>query len=70
MIDEYPEFNADIDKALREYKGPGIYKSTGERVAPLSGLDFKKQGEIFDHGLRHWVTTKEDYEKIWADGKS
>ena len=60
----------ELDPALREYKGPGIYKSTGERVAPLSGLDFKKQGEIFDHGLRHWVTTEEDYEKIWADGKS
>ena len=56
--------------AEREYRGPGIYKSTGERVALLSGLDFKKQGEIFDHGPRHWVTTEEDYEKIWADGKS
>ena len=64
IVDEYPEFVKEVDMALREYRGPGVYKSTGERVAPLEGLDFKEQGEIFDHGPRHWVNTKEDYEEM------
>ena len=64
------EFDPEIDPFLREYRGPGVYKSTRERIAPLDGLDFKRQGEIFDHGPRHWVETEEDFDKIWEDGKS
>ena len=54
---------------MREYRGPGVYKSTGELVAPLDGLDFKRQGEIFDHGLRHWhwVETEKDFDNIWGN---
>ena len=70
LINQYPEFTKEIDEVCREYRGPGVYKSTGERVAPLHGLDFNKQGEIFDHGPRHWVKNEEDYEKIWANGKN
>lgn len=36
IVDEHPEFHKDIDIALREYRGPGFYKSTGERIAPES----------------------------------
>ena len=51
---------------MLEYKGPGVYKITGERIAPLDGLDFKRQGEIFDHGPRHWVESKKDFDHIWG----
>ena len=61
MIDEYPEFNAEIDSALREYRGPGIYKQTGERIAPLQKT-YEHRGPIH----LHWVRTEEDYDNIWA----
>ena len=65
IVEEYPEFTKEVDKALREFRGPGIYKHTGERIAPLQG----------SYGSReplhlHWVRTEEDYENIWVDGKS
>ena len=30
IVDENQEFTEEVDKALREYRGPGIYKHTGE----------------------------------------
>ena len=54
-----PEFEAEIDEALREYRGPGIYKHTGERIAPLQKT-YEHRGPI----QLHWVRTVEDYEKI------
>tara|TARA_R110002110_G_scaffold126364_1_gene304930 strand:- start:297 stop:494 length:198 start_codon:yes stop_codon:yes gene_type:complete len=34
IIDEHPEFNPEVDWALREYRGRGMYRYTGERIAP------------------------------------
>ena len=34
IVDEHTEFAPDVDMALREYRGRGIYKHTGERIAP------------------------------------
>ena len=65
MIDEHPEFTKEVDKALREYRGPGIYKHTGERIASIQ-KSYEHRGPI----QLHWVTTEEDYENIWEDGKS
>jgi len=33
IVDEHPEFAPEVDEALREYRGPGFYHFTGERVA-------------------------------------
>ena len=62
IVDENPEFNADIDYALREYRGPGIYKHTGERIAPI-----QKSYESREILHLHWVRTEEEYDDIWVD---
>ena len=54
--DEHPEFNAEIDTTLREYRGPGIYKHTGERIAPIQ-QSYEHRGPIY---LR-WVRSKIEY---------
>ena len=46
-------------------EAPGIYKHTGERIAPM-----QESYECREPLRLHWVTTEEDYENIWADGKS
>jgi len=33
IVDENPKFTAEVDVALREWRGPGFYKSTGERIS-------------------------------------
>ena len=33
IVDENPQFTLDVDVALREYRGPGFYRSTGERIS-------------------------------------
>ena len=65
IVDMYPEFTPEVDKVLREYRGPGIYKHTGERIAPM-----QPSYECREPLRLHWVTTEEDYENIWEDGKS
>jgi len=61
MIDEHPEFNAEIDATLREYRGPGIYKHSGERIAPIQQY-YEHRGPIY---LR-WIRTDEEY-NLWID---
>ena len=62
MIEEHLEFNADIDTVLREYRGPGIYKHTGERIAPIQ-KSYEHRGPIH---LR-WIRTEEEYDKMGAE---
>ena len=62
IIDLHPEFDSEVDIALREYRGPGIYKHTGERVAPLQ--------QTYEHrgALRlYWVTTEEEFDAMWEE---
>ena len=33
IVDENPKFTAEVDVALREWRGAGFYKSTGERIS-------------------------------------
>ena len=69
IVDENPEFTKEVDQALREYRGPGIYKHTGERMAPMSdsdkniGVDFT--GKVIWRPRLHWVRTEEDYDNMW-----
>ena len=65
IVDKYPEFTPEVDKVLREYRGPGIYKHTGERIAPIQ-KSYEHRGPL----RLHWVRTEEEYDDIWADGKS
>ena len=59
MVDESTEFDPEIDCFLREYRGPGIYKHTGERVAPL------QQSYESHEALRlHWITTEDEFDSI------
>ena len=60
MIDESPEFESEVDETVREYRGPGIYKHTGERIAPL-----QQSYECREPLRLHWVTTKEDFDAMW-----
>ena len=59
MVDQSPEFDSEVDVALREYRGPGIYKHPGERVAPL------QQSYESHEALRlHWITTEDEFDSI------
>ena len=53
-----PEFEPEIDEALREYRGPGIYKDTGERIAPM-----QESYECRAPLRLYWVHTEDDF---WA----
>ena len=59
MVDQSPEFDSEVDVALRENRGPGIYKHTGDRVAPL------QQSYESHEALRlHWITTEDEFDSI------
>ena len=62
MVDRHPEFDSEVDVALREYRGPGIYKHTGERVAPLQQT-YEHRGPL----RLHWVTTEEEFDAMWEE---
>ena len=61
MVDQYPEFSAEIDESLREYRGPGIYKHTGERIAPI-----QKTYECREPLRLYWIRTEEEYAKVMS----
>ena len=61
LVDQYPEFIKEVDMALREYRGPGIYKHTGERIAPI-----QKTYECREPLRLYWIRTEEEYEKIMS----
>ena len=65
IVDQYPEFTKEVDATLREFRGPGIYKHTGERIAPM-----QESYECREPLRLYWATTEEDYENIWEDGTS
>ena len=59
MVDESTEFDPEVDETVREYRGPGIYKQTGERVAPL------QQSYESHEALRlYWVKTQDEFDAI------
>ena len=58
IVEEYPEFTKEVDMALREYRGPGIYKDTGERIAPM-----QESYECREPLRLYWVHTEDDF---WA----
>ena len=62
MIDESPEFESEVDEVCREYRGPGIYKHTGVRVAPL-----QQSYECREPLRLHWVTTEEEFDAMWEE---
>ena len=62
MVDQYSEFDSEVDGALREYRGPGIYKHTGERIAPL------QQSYECREALRlYWITTEDEFDSMGED---
>ena len=61
IVEEYPEFTKEVDLALREFRGPGIYKHTGQRIAPL-----QKTYECREPLRLYWIRTQEEYEKIMS----
>ena len=69
IVDENPEFTEEVDKALREYRGPGIYKHTGEQIAPIpesdknTGVD--SSGRVIWRPQLFWIKTKEEYNSMW-----
>ena len=59
MVDQSPEFDSEVDGALREYRGPGIYKHTGERIAPLQqSYDGREAVRL------HWITTEDEFNSM------
>ena len=69
IVDENQEFTEEVDKALREYRGPGIYKHTGEQIAPIpesdknTGVD--SSGRVIWRPQLFWIKTKEEYNSMW-----
>ena len=61
IVEEYPEFTKEVDLSLREFRGPGIYKHTGERIAPIQ-KSYEHRGPV----SLHWIRTEEEYEKIMS----
>tara|TARA_R100000306_G_C4361079_1_gene135293 strand:- start:1080 stop:1274 length:195 start_codon:yes stop_codon:yes gene_type:complete len=57
IVEENPDFTPEVDIALREYRGPGFYRSTGERVAPeskdvYSYIENEQDFEMMFHATR------------------
>ena len=66
IVDKYPEFTKEVDLSLREFRGPGIYKDTGQRIAPL-----QKTYECREPLRLYWIRTQEEYDdRLWVDGTS
>jgi len=66
IVDKYPEFTKEVDLSLREFRGPGIYKHTGQRIAPL-----QKTYECREPLRLYWIRTQEEYDdRLWVDGTS
>ena len=66
IVNEYPEFTKEVDLSLREFRGPGIYKDTGQRIAPL-----QKTYECREPLRLYWIRTQEEYDdRLWVDGTS
>ena len=69
IVDENQEFTEEVDKALREYRGPGVYKHTGEQIAPMpesdknTGVD--SSGRVIWRPQLFWIKTKEEYNSMW-----
>ena len=64
IVDKYPEFTKEVDLSLREFRGPGIYKDTGQRIAPL-----QKTYECREPLRLYWIRTQEEYDdRLWVDG--
>ena len=69
IVKEYPEFTEEVDIALREYRGPGVYKHTGEQIAPMpesdknTGVD--SSGRVIWRPQLFWIKTKEEYNSMW-----
>ena len=61
-VDQHREFDPDVDIAMREYRGPGIYKHTGERVAPLQ-QSYEHRGAL----RLYWVMTEEEFDAMWEE---
>ena len=57
MVEKYPEFTKEVDLALREFRGPGIYKHTGQRIAPL-----QKTYECREPLRLYWIRTQAEYD--------
>ena len=62
IVDMYPEFTPKVDRALREYRGSGIYKHTGERIAPM-----QQSYECREPLRLYWVTTEEEFDAMWEE---
>ena len=62
MVDESTEFDPEVDVTLREYRGPGIYKHTGERVAPL-----QESYESHEALRLFWITTEDEFDAMWEE---
>ena len=62
MVDQSPEFDSEVDVALREYRGPGIYKQTGERVAPLQ-LSYECREPL----RLYWVTCEDEFYSMMGE---
>ena len=69
IVDENQEFTEEVDKALREYRGPGIYKHTGEQIAPMPEADkntgVDSSGRVIWRPQLFWIKTKEEYNSMW-----
>ena len=66
IVEEYPEFTKEVDRALREYRGPGSHKDTGERIAPM-----QESYECREPLRLYWIRTQEEYDdRLWVDGTS
>ena len=57
IVDEHTEFTPEVHVALREYRGPGFYKCTGERVTPeskdvYSYIENEQDFEMMFHATR------------------
>ena len=66
LVDLYPEFIKEVDLACREFRGPGIYKHTGQRIAPL-----QETYECREPLRLYWLRTQEEYDDLlWVNGTS
>ena len=54
-MDENPKFTPEVDVALREWRGTGFYKSTGERIS----FNVKRR-----HGSALYIENEKDFDNL------
>ena len=61
IVDQYPKFTKQIDIALREYRGAGMYNNNGQRVCSFHPESMMEYLSVLGFNV---VEDEEDFDEI------